>query len=147
MAALIPYLNFYGRCTEAMNLYKEIFGGDLSLQLAGDSPAKDQMPEHLHNQVLHSHLVSSVIEIMATDMAPTAPVEGNTVYLALICSGEEELKSLFEKLFNEYKRNTKMVAIKEEIGEMQYTLFKQLQWIHAISGIKQSRLPYTIEVE
>ena len=44
MAQLIPYLNFYGRCTEAMNFYKEIFGGELSLQLAGDSPAKDQMP-------------------------------------------------------------------------------------------------------
>ena len=58
-----------------------------------------------------------------------------------------ETKSLFEKLFNEYKRNTKIVAIKEEIGEMQYTLFKQLQWIHAISGIKQSRLPYQIEIE
>jgi hypothetical protein len=58
-----------------------------------------------------------------------------------------EAKSLFEKLFNEYKRNTKIVAIKEEIGEMQYTLFKQLQWIHAISGIKQSRLPYQIEIE
>ncbi len=98
MAKLTPYLNLHGRCTEAMNFYKDIFGGELTINTAGDSPAKDQMPEHLHKQVLHSHLVSSVIEIMATDMAPTAPVEGNTVYLALICSGEEELKSLFEKL-------------------------------------------------
>ena len=98
MATLIPYLNFYGRCTEAMNLYKEIFGGELSLQLAGDSPAKDQMPQHLHNQVMHSHLKSDTIEIMASDMAPTQPAEGNTVYLALICSGEEEIRKLFNKL-------------------------------------------------
>ena len=59
MATLNPYLNFYGRCTEAMNFYKEIFGGELSIQLAGDSPAKDQMPPHLHNQVMHSHLKSN----------------------------------------------------------------------------------------
>src|SRR5262249_26737127 len=92
MATLIPYLNFYGRCAEAMNFYKEIFGGELSLQLAGDSPAKDQMPEYLHNQVMHSHLKSDAIQIMASDMAPTKPAEGNTVYLALICSGEEEVR-------------------------------------------------------
>ena len=98
MATLIPYLNFYGRCTEAMNLYKEIFGGELSLQLAGDSPAKDQMPEHLHNQVMHSHLKGGTIELMASDMAPTQPTEGNTIYFALICSGEEEARTIFDKL-------------------------------------------------
>jgi len=79
MATLNPYLNFYGRCKEAMNVYKEIFGGELSIQIAGDSPAKDHMPKELHDQVMHSHLKSDTIEIMASDMAPTQPVEGNTV--------------------------------------------------------------------
>jgi PhnB protein len=98
MAKLNPYLNFSGRCTEAMNFYKEIFGGDLQLMLAGDSPAKDQVPPEMHNQVMHSHLKSSTIEIMATDMAPTQAVEGNTVYLALICDNEDELNDYFSKL-------------------------------------------------
>ncbi len=98
MANMIPYLNFHGRCTEAMNFYKDIFGGELSLQKAGDSPAKDQMPAEFHNQILHSHLKGGTIEVMASDMAPVKPVEGNTVYLALICKDEPELKSLFEKL-------------------------------------------------
>lgn len=98
MAKLNPYLNFSGRCTEAMNFYKEIFGGDLQLMLAGDSPAKDQVPPEMHNQVMHSHLKSSTIEIMATDMAPTQPVEGNTVYLALICDSEDELNDYYTKL-------------------------------------------------
>ena len=98
MATLVPYMNFYGRCTEAMNFYKDIFGGELSIQKAGDSPAKDQMPEHLHNQVMHSHLKGDKIEIMGSDMAPTQPTEGNTVYLALICAGEEEVSALFDKL-------------------------------------------------
>lgn len=98
MAALNPYLNFYGRCTEAMHFYKDIFGGDLQIMLAGDSPAKDQMPPGLHKQVLHSHLKSSTIEIMGSDMAPAKPVEGNTVYLALICDSEDELKNYFSEL-------------------------------------------------
>ncbi|MBS1730437.1 MAG: VOC family protein [Bacteroidetes bacterium] len=98
MAKLNPYLNFYGRCTEAMNFYKDIFGGTLELQKAGDSPAKDQMPPELHDHIIHSHLKSDAIEIMATDMAPNSPVEGNTVYMALICSSEEEVHRLFTKL-------------------------------------------------
>ena len=98
MAKLNPYLNFNGRCTEAMNFYKGIFGGDLQLMLAGDSPAKDQMPPELHDQVMHSHLKSSTIEIMGSDMAPVQPVEGNTVYLALICESEDELNEFYNKL-------------------------------------------------
>src|SRR5690606_8431164 len=98
MAKLNPYLNFSGRCTEAMNFYKGIFGGELQLMLAGDSPAKDQVPPEMHNQVMHSHLKSSASEIMATDMAPTQPVEGNTVYLALICDSEDELNDYYNKL-------------------------------------------------
>ena len=98
MAKLNPYLNFNGRCTEAMNFYKGIFGGDLQLMLAGDSPAKDQMPPELHDQVMHSHLKSTTIEIMGSDMAPVQPVEGNTVYLALICESEDELNEFYNKL-------------------------------------------------
>ncbi|HRP58554.1 VOC family protein [Agriterribacter sp.] len=98
MAKLNPYLNFNGRCTEAMNFYKGIFGGDLQLMLAGDPPAKDQMPPEMHNQVMHSHLKSNFIEIMGSDMAPTKPVEGNTVYLALICENEDELNDYYNKL-------------------------------------------------
>ena len=98
MAKLNPYLNFNGNTEEAMNFYKGIFGGDLQLMLAGDSPAKDQMPPELHDQVMHSHLKSSTIEIMGSDMAPVQPVEGNTVYLALICESEDELNEFYNKL-------------------------------------------------
>ncbi|HMG66139.1 MAG TPA: VOC family protein [Chitinophagaceae bacterium] len=98
MATMIPYLNFHGKCSSAMNFYKSIFGGELSIQLAGDSPAKEQLAPDLHDKVLHSHLKDGAIEIMATDMARVKPLEGNTVYLALICKDDKEIKSLFEKL-------------------------------------------------
>jgi PhnB protein len=98
MATLIPYFNFYGKCSEAMNFYKEIFGGDLVMQKAGDSPAKEHMAPELHNQVMHSELKDGTVHIMGTDMAPTKPYEGNTVYMALICETENEIRTLFEKL-------------------------------------------------
>lgn len=98
MATIIPYLNFHGKCMEAMNFYKDIFGGELSMQKAGDSPAKDQMAEKFHDQVLHSHLKGGAIELMGTDMAPVKPLEGNTAYLAVICTDEAETRHFFEKL-------------------------------------------------
>ncbi|GAB3007260.1 hypothetical protein GCM10027051_03820 [Niabella terrae] len=81
-----------------MDFYQKIFGGDLTISLAGDTPAKDQMPPEYHDKVLHSHLKGGIIEIMATDMTPQKPVEGNTVYLTLICENEQELRDFFNKL-------------------------------------------------
>jgi len=98
MAQLKPYLNFHGKCKEAMNFYKEIFGGELSIMLAGDSPVAGQMPPQYHNGVLHSSLKTPDFEIMATDMTPDQPIEGNTVHLCLVCKTEKETRQLFEKL-------------------------------------------------
>lgn len=98
MATLNPYLTFSGNCTEAMQFYKTIFGGDLDLQLVGNSPMANQMPEKYRQQVLHSSLKTAGFEIMATDMVPGTFTEGNTVHMALICKQKEEMQTLFEKL-------------------------------------------------
>lgn len=58
-----------------------------------------------------------------------------------------ESKNFIEKLFEDYKQDVKTSTIKEEIGTLQYNLFKQLQWVHKINGTHQARLPYWIEIE
>lgn len=98
MATLNPYLTFNGNCKEAMNFYKEVLGGELSLMIAGESPVANQMPSQFQNLVLHSSLKNGDFEIMATDMISGSFVEGNTVHLSLICKSENEIHSLFEKL-------------------------------------------------
>src|ERR1700704_960387 len=98
MATLNPYLTFNGNCKEAMNFYNEIFGGELSLMTAGESPAASQMPPKYHDSILHSSLKTGDFEIMATDMVPGVFTEGNTVHLSLICKTENEIHSLFDKL-------------------------------------------------
>jgi PhnB protein len=98
MAQLNPYLNFHGQCKEAMNFYKEIFGGELEVMLAGESPVADQVPAEFHKGVLHSSLKTPGFEIMATDMTPTPPIEGNTVHLCVRCNSEEETRLLFDRL-------------------------------------------------
>lgn len=98
MATLNPYLTFNGNCNEAMNFYKEVLGGELSVMIAGDSPVASQMPPQYHSQVLHSQLKTDGIEIMATDMVPNGYNDGNTVHLCLICKNENEARSLYQKL-------------------------------------------------
>lgn len=99
MAQLSPYLNYNGFAREAMNFYKEIFGGKLEIVNVKDVPAMAaQMPPTMADSVLHSTLVADGISIMASDMMRGAPNEGNTFCLCLTCKTEDELKTLFEKL-------------------------------------------------
>ena len=98
MARLNPYLTFNGNCREAMNFYKECLGGELTLTVVGDSPAANQVPPQMKDQLLHSLLKTDELEIMATDMRPDTLNEGNAVHLCLICKTEEELESIWNKL-------------------------------------------------
>lgn len=98
MPTLNPYLTFNGNCNEAMNFYKDVLGGELTVMIAGESPVANEMPAEYHSQVLHAHLKSDTLEIMATDMIPKSFDEGNTVHLCLICKNEREMRTLYNKL-------------------------------------------------
>src|SRR5690349_5599614 len=97
---LTPFLLFDGNCAEAMALYKDVFGGDLTLQRAGDMPNREQIPPSLHGRVAHAHLKSGLVEFSATDwMHPTRrPHTGNTVAMYLNQGTYEELRRVFDKL-------------------------------------------------
>jgi protease-4 len=48
---------------------------------------------------------------------------------------------------NDYKNDVKVKMIKEEIGEEQYNIFKQLQNIRKMIAIPQARLPFEINIQ
>lgn len=98
MAKLVPYLNFSGKCKEAMTFYKEVFGGDLDIMLAKDTPAAQGMPPEMHDMVMHSSLTAGDLVINASDMMREQPSEGNTYRLALHGDSEAEIRILYAKL-------------------------------------------------
>ena len=99
MAQLTPYLTFNGNCQEAMEFYRDSLGGDLTLQTVGESPAKDQMPAAMHNNVMHSQLVAGELVFMASDMmGPGDLVRGNNISLCIIGRTKAELQDFFTKL-------------------------------------------------
>lgn len=58
-----------------------------------------------------------------------------------------EKKNFFEKIINDYKNDVKVKMIKEEIGEEQYAIFKQLKSIRKMVAIPQARLPFEVNIQ
>lgn len=99
MALLNPYLSFDNHCREAMNFYKDCFGGELFLQTVAESPAMAaQMPVEMKDLILHSILTVGDMVIMASDLNREKQVEGNTVQLCVNCQSEKELNGFFSKI-------------------------------------------------
>ena len=98
MAQFRVYLRFNGRCKEAMEFYKQIFGGELTLQTIGQSPMAAQMPA-MRDKIMHSLLSSGNIQIMGSDMNPDEGYKhGNSIVLSLIGESKGEIETLFAKL-------------------------------------------------
>jgi len=100
MIKFCPYLYFNGNCREAMTFYKECLGGELKLMTVGESPTASQRPAAMKDKILHSTLEKDNMLIMASDwMAPTKPVNGNTIQLCIASSvGKKEIEGYFSKL-------------------------------------------------
>ncbi len=94
MAKLNPYLNFPGTAREAMEFYRDVFGGELTVntvaEVAGpDAPNPDQ--------VMHSQLETpDGFLLMGADMGEGMP-RGN---VTVIVSGDEadRLRSYWQRL-------------------------------------------------
>ncbi len=100
MNKLSIYLLFDGTCKPAMEFYNEIFGGELHMTKVAETPAKDQLPVNFHEKILNARLLSSQIDISASDwLRPQeTPIQGNKVCLYLSGGQFNNLKSIFDKL-------------------------------------------------
>ncbi|SDJ85638.1 PhnB protein [Catalinimonas alkaloidigena] len=95
---LSPYLNFNGKCREAMTFYQACLGGELTLQKIAESPMGAQLSAEAGNHILHSHLRHGALELMGSDMMGAGVVRGNQVTLCLNCSGDQEIRTFFSRL-------------------------------------------------
>lgn len=99
MTTINAYINFNGRCTEAMSFYQDCIGGELSIQKISESPLAAQCPAAMQDQVLHATLSKGSLLLMGSDMQdPGGYKYGLNVALSLNCSSEEEINELFTGL-------------------------------------------------
>lgn len=92
--SLDPYIFFRGNCREAMEFYKSIFGGELTIQTYGDVKMGD---ENQRDWVMHAMLDGGLVKLMASD-TEKASAKAAKISLSLGDGDEATLRPIFEKL-------------------------------------------------
>ena len=96
-STLTPYLNFMGQTTDAMEFYKSIFGGELTMQTFKEAGFPHDAADD--DLVIHAMLKNDMFVIMASDGNDEHPVHpGDSVHLSLSGSDREQLTGFFNKL-------------------------------------------------
>lgn len=96
---LDAYLFFKeGKCKEAMEFYKTVFGGELTISNYSDMPGMEV--ENAENLVMHADLKGGLVGLMASDSTTESKFGRSAVSISLSGNddAEAELKEVFEKL-------------------------------------------------
>ncbi len=96
------YLNFDGRCEEALNFYKRAINANVScLMRFSESPEPcdpNMVPPGSENKVMHSSFTVGETELMASDCGCQGQAKFQGVSLALTASNVAEANRLFAAL-------------------------------------------------
>lgn len=96
---LEPYLFFNGDCEDALNFYKDVFGGEITaLNRFEGSPVESEMPPEYKNNIMHANFKSPTLKFMASDGRPGTEQTGSRISLSLGTSDLAEGKRVFDKL-------------------------------------------------
>jgi PhnB protein len=94
-----PYLNFDGRCEEALEFYKSALGAKVTaLMRCKDAPDPGMIKPGLEDKVLHSSFRVGDSTIMASDGYCQGKPEFRGVSLTIIEPEEAEAKRIFAAL-------------------------------------------------
>ena len=94
---LNPYVSYRDNAREALEFYKEVFGGNLSINTFGEY-GDPNAPEA--NNVMHGQLETDQgFTLMASDTPPGMEFNpGNNITISLSGDDEQELRGYWEKL-------------------------------------------------
>jgi len=99
---LEPYLLFSGNCEEALNFYKEIFGGTIEgLSRWSEMPPNEKGPQvtpETANRVMHATFRSPGVSFMASDASPGKTYGEGPITLSLGTTDLAEAERVFNAL-------------------------------------------------
>ena len=99
---LQPYVFFYGRCQEALDFYKTVFGGTYEAMRVGDAPAdvKEHMPPGSDKLIMHASFTAPGISFLCADGRDIKTIDPDAGNISLsiradtIPDGERLVKAL-----------------------------------------------------
>ena len=94
---LNPYISFPGTAREAMELYRDVFGGELTLNTFGELGGPES-PDP--DKIMHGQLETDRgFTLMASDMPPGMEYQaGNNMAVSLSGDDDAELRGYWERL-------------------------------------------------
>ena len=93
------YLNFDGRCEEALEFYKKAVGAKVDMMMrCKEAPEPGQIKPGLEDKILHSSFTIGKSMIMASDGYNQNNPSFNGTSLALSTATESEAQKLFDAL-------------------------------------------------
>ncbi|HEX6592688.1 MAG TPA: VOC family protein [Moraxellaceae bacterium] len=98
MESMNPYIDFSGRCREALAFYTKCFGGEIVRQMSY-SDAKIDVPEQFRDYLLHAEFKAPGLRLMASDGRPgQAVAPSSRIMLCLHFTDNEEQTQVFDSL-------------------------------------------------
>jgi PhnB protein len=95
---LNPYIGFKDKTKDAMEFYKTVFGGKLTMTTFGEAHASEDPAEK--DKIMHAMLeAENGMTLMASDTPNTMTWrEGSSISISLSGNNEEELRGYWDKL-------------------------------------------------
>jgi PhnB protein len=98
-----PYLFFSGNCREAMEFYKEIFGGEVSLMTYAEGPEGAHESPHanqpeMRDKIMHARLDGEVMLMASDNPDPSQTLGTGKISLSLGGTDETTLRGWFDEL-------------------------------------------------
>jgi PhnB protein len=99
---LEPYLFFDGKCEEALNFYKDVFGGTIEgisrwSEMPKDAGGPPVTPDTA-NRVMHATFKSPGVSFMASDASPGKIYGEGPISLSIAASDVAEAERVFNRL-------------------------------------------------
>ena len=100
MQGIVPYLNFDGNGTEALQFYCKALDGKILFQQSfGDSPMGAQTPDEFKNRLMHATFECEAGSFMASDSPSGYEMKtGNNVSLSLHYPSTDKMEKAFNDL-------------------------------------------------
>ena len=91
-----PYLNFDGRCDEALEFYKKAIGAKVGMLMRfKDAPDQSMISPGSENKVMHSSFQVGETTILASDGRCTGKANFHGIALSITANSEAEADKLF----------------------------------------------------
>jgi PhnB protein len=90
---LKPYIFFYGRCEEALEFYKKVFGGTYEMQRITGSPMEEHTPADFRDKVMHASFTAPGIAFFASDGAQAKKVDPDEGNVSLCINAPDKAKA------------------------------------------------------